>query len=95
MQEVNRLGKEMDPRLHDILRDGLSKYFNGEEQTAYKTPGTKIYHQLQTNQRDIGWDNLIRGKFSKHWRIHQQEFTQENKHTKRIQDMNKECMQTT
>ena len=43
MQAVNRLGKEMDPRLQDILHNGLLKYLNGEKQTAYKTPGTKSY----------------------------------------------------
>ena len=88
MQTVDRLGKELDPRLHDILKDGLLKYFKGAEQTPYATLGSKSYHQLQTNQRKIGWANLIRGKFSRHWRKHQREFTQENKQFKKIHDMN-------
>ena len=94
MQTVDRLGKELDPRLHDILKDGLLKYFKGVEQTPYDTPGSKTYHQLQTNQRKIGWDNLIRGKFSSHWRKHQQEFTQENKRLRKDHEMRTECMRT-
>ena len=27
------------------------------------------YWQLQRNQEAIGWDNLLRGKFAKNWRI--------------------------
>ena len=77
MQAVNCLGKEMDPRLHNILRDGINKYLKGEEQTVYKTPGKEEYHQLQTDQNKIGWDNLIRGKFSKHWRIHTEKQTRQ------------------
>ena len=54
MQAANCLGKEIDPVLHDILREGLTKYLDGEKQNKYKTPGTKVYHKLQKNQGKIG-----------------------------------------
>ena len=62
----------MDPVLHDILWDG------GLEQTTYNKAGLASsgkYWQLQKNQMEIGWDNLIQGKYSKHWRIIQHNFT--------------------
>ena len=51
----------MDPVLHDILWDG------GLEQTTYNKAGLASsgkYWQLQNNQMEIGWDNLIQGKYS-------------------------------
>ena len=53
----------MDPVLHDILWDG------GLEQTTYSKAGLASsgkYWHLQKNQMEIGWDNLIQGKYSKH-----------------------------
>ena len=32
---ITRLAPEMDPVLHDILRDGIQKYLSGEIQTKY------------------------------------------------------------
>ena len=92
MQAANCLGKEIDSRLHDVLRNRINKYLTREEQTIYKTPGKEEYHKLQINQNEIGCDNFIRGKFYKHWRIHQRKFTQKNKHTREIQEINKVCM---
>ena len=46
-QAIKRLGKEMDPVLHDILLDGITKYLNGTRQTKYvvssKTKTTPDY----------------------------------------------------
>ena len=82
-QTITRLGTEIDPILHDILRDGVGKYIGGNDQTLYDEDGpanSKQYFHLQQTQQDIiGWDNLIRGKFSKHWQLIQREFTQTRK----------------
>ena len=68
----------MDPVLHDILRDGIQKYLGGEEQTRYvvNDPEDCGYGRLQENQTAIGCDNLIRGKYSKHWRRIQRNYEQ-------------------
>ena len=57
----------MDPVLHDIRRDGPGKYLGGLEQTTYNKAGLASsgkYWQLQNNQMEIGWENLIQGKYS-------------------------------
>ena len=76
-QTIDRFASELDPTLHDILRDGIGKYLGGKEQTTYKVedPDGIGYCVLQKNQAETGWNNLIRGKFSKHWRILEQKYT--------------------
>ena len=96
-QAITRLGKEMDQVLHDILRDGLGKYLYRREQTTYNEAGlanSGKYWQLQKNQKEIGWDNLIGGKYSKHWRIIQHDFTKKNQDNIKLQDMKNECKRT-
>ena len=80
----------MDPVLHDILWDGLGKYPGGLDQTTYNKAGLassgKYFLQLQKNQMEIGWDNLIQGKYSKHWRIIQHNSTKKDKDNIKLQD---------
>ena len=92
------MGKEMDPVLHDTLRDGLRKCLGRHEQSRYNTDGlanSDEYWQPQKNQKEIGWDNLVRGKYIKHWRIIQHNFSKKNKDKRNHQEMKKECKQTT
>ena len=69
----------MDPVLHDILRDGMHKYLNGQEQTFYAVddPSERGYQRLQESQLAIGWNNLFRGKYSTHWRRIQRQYKQD------------------
>lgn len=97
-QAIAQLGKEMDPILHNILRDRLGKYLGGHGQTRYDKDSlvnSDKHLQLQKNQKEIGWDNIVRGKYSKHWRIIQHDFTKRNKDNKKLKEMKKECKQTT
>jgi hypothetical protein len=62
----NRIG----PRLCDILQEGLLTYFKGESVTTTMLrirgqEGYERYDLLIDKQTVIGWDNLLRGKFSK------------------------------
>ena len=71
-------GKWMDPILYDILNDGTRKYLGGMDQTPYDILGPASrgdYGKLQQQQQCIGWDNLIRGKYSKLWRSIQRKYT--------------------
>jgi len=77
---IKQLWMEKDPVLHGILRDGVAKYLGEKDQTPYKVDKTNNddYWQLQKNQKEIGLDNLTRGKFPKHWRILQQNYKKKN-----------------
>jgi hypothetical protein len=65
----------IDPRLCDILQEGLLTHFKGESVTNAMLRirgqrGYRIYDLLIDKQQTvIGWDNLLRGKFSKQWKI--------------------------
>ena len=37
------------------------------------------YKRLQEEQKAIGWDNLLRGKYSKHWRTIQKRYANQQK----------------
>ncbi|OEU19127.1 hypothetical protein FRACYDRAFT_237419 [Fragilariopsis cylindrus CCMP1102] len=57
-------------------QEGLTAYFKGEcmSNTMFRIRGGKDmgrYKTLIDEQSVIGWDNLLRGKFSKEWRIQQ------------------------
>jgi hypothetical protein len=41
--------------------------------------GYKRYDLILDEQTVIGWDNLLRGKFSKQWKIQQKEYTTRRK----------------
>jgi hypothetical protein len=72
------------PRLCDILQEGLLTYFNGESVTNAMLrlrgqEGYENYDLLIDEQTVIGWDNLLRGKFSKQWKIQQKAYTTRRK----------------
>jgi hypothetical protein len=69
----------VDPRLCDILQEGLQTYFRGESTTNAMfrirgQEGMERYSLLIDEQVVIGWDNLLRGKFSKQWKIQQKAY---------------------
>ena len=80
LNQINLLRNTVDPKLCDILKEGLMTYFNGElvSTTMLRLRGqknmNKRYTLLINEQVVIGWDNLLRGKFSKQWKIQQKAF---------------------
>jgi hypothetical protein len=69
----------IDPRLCDILKEGLLTYFNGESVSNVMIrirgqEGYKRYDLLIDEHTVIGWDNLLRGKFSTQWKIQQKAY---------------------
>jgi hypothetical protein len=74
----------IDPRLCDILQEGLLTYFNGDSVSSSMlkirgTEGYERYDLLLDEQTVVGWDNLLRGKFSKQWKTQQKEYTNRRK----------------
>jgi hypothetical protein len=70
INQINLMRNTIDPRLCDILQEGLLTYFKGESVTNAMLrirgqEGYEIYDLLIDEQTVIGWDNLPRGKFSK------------------------------
>jgi hypothetical protein len=62
------------------LQEGLLTYFKGESVTNAMLrirgqEGYGRYDLLIDEQTVIGWDNLLRGKFSKQWKLQQQAYT--------------------
>jgi len=55
----------LDPVLLDILQEGLLRFFHSD--TIDPTPYPTRYHRLLKQQRSIGWNHLLRGKFSEEW----------------------------
>ncbi|OEU11118.1 hypothetical protein FRACYDRAFT_246229 [Fragilariopsis cylindrus CCMP1102] len=85
LNQINLLANTVDPRLCDIMREGLMTYFRGEsvstamlrprgQEDVDKNQIFKRYTLLIDEQVVIGWDNLLRGKFSKQWKIQQKAF---------------------
>ena len=69
----------VDPKICDILQEGIMTYFNGESVTTTMLrlrgqEGMDRYSLLIDQQTVIGWDNLLRGKFSKQWKIQQKAY---------------------
>jgi hypothetical protein len=69
----------VDPRLCDILQEGLTAYFKGESTTNAMLrirgqEGMERYSLLIDKQVVIGWDNISRGKFSQQWKIQQKAY---------------------
>ena len=84
LNQINLLENTVDPRLCDIMREGLMTYFNGESVSAAMLQirgqdDTERYNLLIDEQVVIGWDNLLRGKFSKQWKLQQKPFISRNK----------------
>jgi hypothetical protein len=74
----------IDPRLCDILQEGILNYSNGESISTAMIrirgqKGYKRYDLLRDEQTVIGWDNLFRGKFSKQWEIQQKAYVTRRK----------------
>jgi hypothetical protein len=73
------LRNHTDPRLCDILQEGLTTYFKGESTTNAMLrirgqEGMERYSLLIDEQIVIGWDNLLGGKFMKQWKIQQKAY---------------------
>jgi len=76
IKQVDVLRHTVDPNLCDILKEGLLSYFMGEcmTNTMLRLRGQESferYRLLIDEQLLIGWDNLLRGKFTKQWKIQQ------------------------
>jgi hypothetical protein len=74
----------VDPRMCDILQEGILTYFKGDSVTNAMLrirgqEGYERYDLLIGEQIVIGWDNLIRGNFSKQWKIQQKAYTARRK----------------
>jgi hypothetical protein len=79
VKQISTMRQQIDPRLCDILQEGLSSYFRGESTTNTMfrlrgQEGMERYSLLIDEQIVIGWDNILRGKFSKQWRIQQKAY---------------------
>ena len=80
LKQINLiLENTVDPRLCDIMKEGIMVYFNGEAISANMLriggqPGMKRYNLLIDEQVVIRWYNLLRGKFSKQWKIQQKAY---------------------
>jgi hypothetical protein len=84
IKQINLMQNCIDPRLCDILQEGLLTYFNRESVTTTMLrirgqEGYERYDLLIGKQTAIGWDNLLRGKFSKQWKIQQKEYVTRRK----------------
>jgi hypothetical protein len=84
INQINLLRNRIDPRMCDILQEGLSTYFNGESVSNAMLrirgqEGYERYDLLIDEQTVIGWDNLLRGKFSKQWKIQQKSYVTRRK----------------
>jgi hypothetical protein len=79
IKKINILRNTVDHNLCDILQEGIMAYFLGEcvTNTMLRIRGQKgmgRYHLLIDEQLLIGWDNLLRVKFTKQWKIQQKAF---------------------
>ena len=50
---------------------------------------------ITKKQKEIGWDNLVQGKYSEHWIILQYDLTKRNKDKRKLKKIKKECKHTT
>jgi hypothetical protein len=79
IKQINIMRNSVDPILCDILQEGLMTYFKGESTTKAMLrirgqEDMERYSLLIDEQIVIGWDNLLRGKFTKQWKIQQQAY---------------------
>jgi hypothetical protein len=79
IKQITILRKEADNNLCDILQEGIMAYLLGECMTnamlrIQGQKGMERYDLLIDEQLLIGWDNLLRGKFTKQWRIQQKAY---------------------
>ena len=79
IKKINILRNTVDPVLCDILHEGILTYFLGECMTTTMLrirgqEGMAQYDLLIDEQLLIGWDNLLRGKFTRQWKIQQKAY---------------------
>ncbi|OEU08500.1 hypothetical protein FRACYDRAFT_249954 [Fragilariopsis cylindrus CCMP1102] len=85
LNQIKTLRNVVDPYLCYILQEGIAAYFKGEcmTNTMFRIRGRRDinnkpcmerYHLLIDKQLLIGWDNLLRGKFTKQWKIYQRAY---------------------
>jgi hypothetical protein len=79
IKQTNILRNSVDPILCDILKEGLLAYFLWECMTTTMLrirgqAGMERYDLLIDEQLLIGWDNLLRGKFTTQWKIQQKSY---------------------
>ncbi|KAG7374486.1 hypothetical protein IV203_013581 [Nitzschia inconspicua] len=67
---------DTDPALLDLLLWGLNHWIQGAPIPAHRVPEW-IAHLLHS-QTTIGWDNLLLGRWSKHWTTLQLQYLQRN-----------------
>jgi hypothetical protein len=91
-KQINRMRDNVDEKLCDILQEEIMTYFKGESiweamiQIKLQE-GYERYDLLIEEQEEIGWDNLLRGKFTKQWKIQQTTYTNRRNYS------NQGCMQ--
>jgi hypothetical protein len=78
------MGNRINPRMCDILQEEILAYFKGESVTNAMLrirgqEGYGRYNLLIDEQTVIGWDNLLRGKFSTQWKVQQKAYTTRRK----------------
>jgi hypothetical protein len=101
VNQINLMRNCIGPRMCDILQKGLLTYFKGESVTNAMLrirgqEGYKRYDLLIDDQTVIGWDNLLRGKFSKQWKIQQKAYVTRRKlRNKRHKEERREWKQRT
>jgi hypothetical protein len=83
-KQINRMRDNVDEKLCDILQEGIMTYFNGESTREAmirikQQEGYERYDLLIEEQEEIGWDNLLRGKFTKQWKIQQTAYANRRK----------------
>jgi hypothetical protein len=72
---------ECDPRLLDILIDGLHQWFSHSTIDSSRYP--RSYHKLIREQNEIGWRHLFNGHLTTQWRIQQDRYVRRMKiHTR-------------
>jgi hypothetical protein len=69
---LDPLSSFLDPVLLDILREGLLQFFRASHLDPTDYPHR--YQRLLKQQQAIGWNNLLRGKFSEDWRYLQDQY---------------------
>jgi len=69
---------ETDPMLTEIMLEGIIRWLT---ETPYPNPHHRLppqYQELHTEQSTIGWDQLLYGRWSRHWRTLQQQHLIDN-----------------
>jgi hypothetical protein len=83
IKQIKAMRHTVDTKLCDILQEGLMTYFQGESMPKamlrIRRQENKRYELLIDEQFYIGWDNILRGKFSTQWKIQQKAYINRKK----------------